>query len=177
MCRTLSPLTQPGSGAPDPCVDARSLPTVLADSRENTMKFPAPGKALPRHLLCALLCAPLTLALAPAASAQTPRSTSPSPNTSLSADPLDPNVPLPALRYRSALQSYRADPGAELGTVLGDWKASNERVQRIGGWRAYAREANASPLDTSPANAAASAPASQGKPEPAPKAGGHSHHH
>ncbi|MCV2421621.1 hypothetical protein [Paucibacter sp. DJ2R-2] len=134
------------------------------------MKFPAPGKALPRHLLCALLCAPLTLALAPAASAsaQTPRSTSPSPNTSLSADPLDPSVPLPALRYRSALQSYRADPGTELG----DWKASNERVQRIGGWRAYAREANASP-----ANAAASAPASQAKPEPAPKAGGHSHHH
>ena len=145
------------------------------------MKFPAPGTALPRHLLCALLCAPLTialaLALAPTASAQTPRSTSPSPNTSLSADPLDPSVPLLPLRYRSALQSYRADPGTELGTVLGDWKASNERVQRIGGWRAYAREANASPLDASPANAAASAPASQAKPEPAPKAGGHSHHH
>lgn len=141
------------------------------------MKFPAPGKALPRHLLCALLCAPmaiaLALALAPTASAQTPRSTSPSPNTSLSVDPLDPSVPLPALRYCSALQSYRADPGTELG----DWKASNERVQRIGGWRAYAREANASPLDASPANAAASAPASQAKPEPAPKAGGHSHHH
>jgi len=137
------------------------------------MKFPTPGKALPRHLLCALLCVPLTLALAPAASAQTPRSTSPSPNTSLSADPLDPSVPLPALRYRSALQSYRADPGTELG----DWKASNERVQRIGGWRAYAREASASPQDASPAKAAASAPASQAKPEPAPKAGGHSHHH
>ncbi|WP_428509839.1 hypothetical protein [Roseateles sp.] len=141
------------------------------------MKFPAPGMALPRHLLCALLCAPLAFALAPTASAQTPRSTSPSPNTSLSADPLDPNVPLPPLRYRSALQSYRADPGTELGTELGDWKASNERVQRIGGWRAYAREANASPLDASPANAAASVPASQAKPEPAPKAGGHSHHH
>lgn len=40
-----------------------------------------------------------------------------------------------ALEYRSALMQYQrfADP------VLLDWRSSNEAVNRIGGWRAYAR--------------------------------------
>lgn len=52
-------------------------------------------------------------------------------------DPLDPQAAVPDLNYRSALETYRR---------LGDdqpvsWIKANETVNRIGGWRAYAREA------------------------------------
>jgi hypothetical protein len=55
-------------------------------------------------------------------------------------DPLDAKAPVPALKYQSALAGYRR---------LGDekpipWKEANETAGRIGGWRAYAREAQAS---------------------------------
>lgn len=66
-------------------------------------------------------------------------------------DPLDAQAPLPPLIYRSALQGYR--PNVE--AAVGNWPAANEQVGRIGGWRAYAREAQqpdavpaAAPLDT-----------------------------
>jgi hypothetical protein len=54
-------------------------------------------------------------------------------------DPLDATVSVPALTYRSSLGSFRA---------LGDdksvpWKEANDTTARIGGWRAYAREARA----------------------------------
>ena len=54
-------------------------------------------------------------------------------------DPLDATAPVPALSYRSSLTSYRA---------FGDdkpvpWKEANDTTARIGGWRAYAREARA----------------------------------
>jgi hypothetical protein len=52
-------------------------------------------------------------------------------------DPLDAATPVPALRYRSSLDSFRA---------LGDdkpvpWQEANDTTARIGGWRVYAREA------------------------------------
>ena len=54
-------------------------------------------------------------------------------------DPLDAKAPVPALRYSSSLTRFRA---------LGDdkavpWKEANYTTARIGGWRAYAREARA----------------------------------
>jgi hypothetical protein len=52
-------------------------------------------------------------------------------------DPLDPQAAVPAAAHNSALGSYRR--GAEV--TLGSWKAANETVNRIGGWRTYAREA------------------------------------
>jgi hypothetical protein len=60
----------------------------------------------------------------------------PTPN-SRRADPLDPNATVPALRYESAMTQYRR---------LSDekpvpWREANDAVTRIGGWRAYAREA------------------------------------
>jgi hypothetical protein len=63
------------------------------------------------------------------------------------ADPMNPRAEVPALRHDSALATYRR---------LGDdrslgWKDANDAALRIGGWRAYAREAAA------PASAAASA--------------------
>lgn len=52
-------------------------------------------------------------------------------------DPLDAQARVPVATHLSALADYRG---------LGDdqrvpWKVANETVNRIGGWRAYAREA------------------------------------
>lgn len=79
-------------------------------------------------------------------------------------DPLDPRAGVPAAAYASPLAGYRR---------LGDdkpvpWKEANETVNRIGGWRAYAREAQA----PDPAASAARTPASG----PAPGHGGHKTH-
>ncbi len=55
------------------------------------------------------------------------------------ADPADPEAKVPAAAYRSPFEGYRA-----LGDeAVGDWRAANEEVGRIGGWREYAREAQA----------------------------------
>ena len=56
-------------------------------------------------------------------------------------DPGQASTPVPALVYRSALQAYR--PWREQGP--GDWRGLNEQVNRIGGWRAYLREAQQAP--------------------------------
>jgi hypothetical protein len=52
-------------------------------------------------------------------------------------DPGDPNAAVPAARYRSAFERYRPNAEAEVGT----WRAINDTVGRIGGWRVYGREA------------------------------------
>lgn len=64
-------------------------------------------------------------------------------------DPASPDAKVPSAIYRSPFTGYR---------VLGeepvrDWRASNDEVGRIGGWREYAREAQAT--EGSPAPAAA----------------------
>lgn len=74
-------------------------------------------------------------------------------NRAAAPDPLDPQAAVPPAQHRSALSAYR--PLAE--TPVGSWKDANERVNRIGGWRAYAREA-AQPA-AAPASSPASAPA------------------
>ena len=51
-------------------------------------------------------------------------------------DPADPAARVPAATYRSPFADYRL-----LGEVaVGDWRAANDEVARIGGWREYARE-------------------------------------
>lgn len=52
-------------------------------------------------------------------------------------DPLDPKASVPSLTYESSFKLYRR---------LGDeqpvsWREANDTVNRIGGWRVYAREA------------------------------------
>lgn len=52
-------------------------------------------------------------------------------------DPLDPQASVPAVIYQSPLADYRR---------LGEdkqvpWSQANDTVNRIGGWRTYAREA------------------------------------
>lgn len=71
-----------------------------------------------------------------------------SPSEPKSPDPLDPNASVPLAMHRSALASYRT---ALPDVPVAGWKEVNDRVARIGGWRAYAREAAA------PASAPASA--------------------
>lgn len=81
------------------------------------------------------------------------------------ADPLDAQARVPAITYASPLASYRR---------LGDdkrvaWSEANQTVNRIGGWRAYAREAQ-QPHPANPASVArgASAPAPSAAPKAAP---------
>ena len=83
------------------------------------------------------------------------------------ADPSDPQVKVPAISYVGSLARYRAlqDPPAA------SWQEVNEKANRAGGWRAYAREKLAP--DESPA-APAAAPAPAAKPAPASK--GHEGH-
>lgn len=85
------------------------------------------------------------------------------------ADPLDAQARVPAVTHQSPLAAYRR---------LGDdkpvsWKTANENVNRIGGWRAYAREAQQP-------EPAASAPAARGSTAPQPRSvpshGGHKMH-
>ncbi len=52
-------------------------------------------------------------------------------------DPNDPSVAVPMTKYRSAFDGYR---NMRDEPIL-PWKESNDLVDRIGGWRVYAREA------------------------------------
>ena len=88
------------------------------------------------------------------------------------ADPLDAQATVPPTNYRSALAGYR--PNIE--QAVGSWKQANDDAGRIGGWHAYAREANAdnSPTAAQPkadkAGAAASTSADVPGAPPAPAA-------
>lgn len=98
----------------------------------------------------ALAVAAGTVLAAAAAAPPPPPASAPSGRT----DPSDPAATVPPLRFRSALQDYQrwADPPAV------DWRTHNETAARIGGWRAYLREATA-PEPAASAASAASAPA------------------
>jgi hypothetical protein len=95
----------------------------------------------------AVLTCGAALLAAVGASAQAPK-----------ADAADPAASVPAATHRSAFADYRrlADPPPA------DWKGANQTVERIGGWRAYAREANT----PAPAASAASAPDTMRIPRP-----------
>lgn len=78
---------------------------------------------------------------------------SPGPSPAASAgrgDPADPARPVPRLEHRSVLGAYRA--AHDVPAV--DWRTANQTVNRIGGWRAYAREAAAAaaPPPSAPAS-------------------------
>jgi hypothetical protein len=89
------------------------------------------------------LLAAITLTGAALAPAQTVR---PRP------DPADAKAPVDTLVHRSALASYRghATPVPPLA-----WRDANDAVERIGGWRTYAREASAAPASAASAPGAA----------------------
>jgi hypothetical protein len=62
--------------------------------------------------------------------------------------PQDSAVDVPHAEYRSSLREYRryVEPQAPAA-----WRDSNETVNRIGGWREYAREASEAPSSNAPA--------------------------
>ena len=69
-------------------------------------------------------------------------------------DPLNAQAAVPALVHTSAFTAYRRH--AEVEPI--GWRDANDTVARIGGWRAYAREAAAaSPAPPAPVNAAGAA--------------------
>jgi hypothetical protein len=79
--------------------------------------------------------------------------------TASAADPLQPAAAVPAMVYTSPLARYRAAGDVEVGA----WREVNDTVTRIGGWRAYARQAS-QPEAPAPAPAAASAVPGHGQP-------------
>ena len=76
--------------------------------------------------------AALVVAVAPALSVAQAADTAPA-----RPDPLDAAAGVPDARYRSAFAGYRGLADEPVGS----WTATNEAVERAGGWRAYAREA------------------------------------
>lgn len=133
--------------------------------------FPTRLGWCPGALLVALLTAAL-FAQAQAQAQSQSQSQSQSQGASASAsrpDPLDAQVRVPAVTHTSALSGYR-----RLGEDKRiDWKEANETVNRIGGWRAYAREAQ-QPDSAASAPAGGAAPASAAG--AAPAHGGHKKH-
>jgi len=109
-------------------------------------QFPARRSAALRGLVAALIWLPAVAAARP--------------------DPLDPAAPVPPLTHASALT---AAPSLS-ETPVGSWREANDTVNRIGGWRAYAREAKP---PESPPPAATGTPAAVA---PAKPAAGHGHH-
>jgi hypothetical protein len=76
-------------------------------------------------------------------------------------DPSSSAASVPAAAYRSALSGYQRYQDQPAGS----WREANNTVNRVGGWRVYAREANQPE--------APSAPASAAKPASAPGHAGH----
>jgi hypothetical protein len=62
-------------------------------------------------------------------------------------DPSDPKAPVTPLKYQSAFEGYK--PYTDEPLV--PWKAANDKVREIGGWRAYARQASEPDASTAPA--------------------------
>jgi hypothetical protein len=106
-----------------------------------------PVRRLPIAL--AFFCGALT--------AQAPAQPAPRP---AKADPLDAAASVPGLRYTSSFAQYRGLRDEKPVEPSKGWREANQTVGRIGGWRAYAREAQ----QAEPAAAPASAPQPGDKP-------------
>jgi hypothetical protein len=118
--------------------------------------------SLRAHVLAGAAAATLAL-LGPAqqAVAQTPSAPG-------RADPLDAQAAVPPVRFSSAFTPYRRMSDAPVGS----WREANDTVTQIGGWRAYAREANTPPPPANPAPGE-----TPKRPPPSPGAEhGHGHH-
>lgn len=125
---------------------------------------PLPRFAEAATVPCAVLC--MMVSLLPAsvaaqaqsqaqAQAQAPSAREAS---NLRLDPLSAQANIPPLVHESAFTQYRRFTDVPVGS----WRDANETVNRIGGWRAYAREAAqpASPAAPLAALPSSSTPAS-----------------
>lgn len=128
---------------------------------------------IPHRLMACRLLLPALCAAALTAQAQLTAATA----APARPDPLDPQARVPALVYESSLSP---PPRAGNDKPVA-WRDANDAVARIGGWRAYLREAQqpdpaAAEKPVAPAQAPASAPAATAKPTPTPTPAGHSGH-
>jgi hypothetical protein len=128
--------------------------TVRASARANRTLF-APSNALAALATC------LLVATASPGIAQT----APSPVMNMPADPLDASVKVPSSTYRSAFESYRPFRDIDVGS----WRAMNDRVGEIGGWRTYAREIAQGAAESAPAASPSPTAPAASSPPPAPK--------
>lgn len=92
-----------------------------------------------------------------AAAASTHAQPAPVTRDTNAADPLQAGAAVPAMVYSSPLARYRIAKDVEVGS----WTEVNDTVTRIGGWRAYAREASQAEA-TTPVPAPGAAPAASG---------------
>jgi hypothetical protein len=100
------------------------------------MLYPSARVLLPAAFL-------MLSALVGAADAPAPSSSPPA-----KADPFDANAAVPPACYESAFKRLR--PQRE--EAPRSWKEANDEVARIGGWRAYAREAAQPDAASAPAS-------------------------
>ena len=90
-------------------------------------------------------------------------------------DPADPKLGGALVRYESAFAGYRAFTDEKVVS----WRATNDLVQKLGGWQAFARDKVPDiPPITAPAEdaAAKSAPTPPGDPPKKPGSGAHPGH-
>lgn len=87
-------------------------------------------------------------------------------------DPANPQAAVPAVTYRSPLADYRRNGDQPVG----NWRDLNDRVRAIGGWRAYAREANAPEGGDKPPPATPPSDAAPARSTPPASPGGHGGH-
>ena len=88
-------------------------------------------------------------------------------------DPLDASVVVPQTIHRSAFAQYRILSDEKVGS----WKDANDNVGRIGGWREYAKEANAPDSSAGQADVKPSPGQGDRAPQEAPQnQGGHGGH-
>ncbi len=118
---------------------------------------------------CLRWLAALALAAGPAA---TPAASPATPHAAN--DPTQAQASVPAVQHRSVFTRYR--PLADLKPV--PWREANETVNRIGGWRAYAREAAApEPPASAPEGTAARPGSTAAQPPLAPQPRTPEHRH
>ena len=118
---------------------------------------------------CATLCTALTPLLTPllmpfAANAQAqPKMQQARQASDQRADPLNAQASVPPLLHESAFAQYRRLTDVQVGS----WRDANDTVTRIGGWRAYAREAAQPAPPAAPVPAASASPPGIKPSEPA----------
>jgi hypothetical protein len=91
-------------------------------------------------------------------------------------DPMDAAVSVPPVRYDSPFAHYRAYAEQEVA----QWKATNDNAGRIGGWRAYAREARDPASSAQPASPGLKPPPAAADSKPGAdshRPAGHGRHH
>ena len=81
-------------------------------------------------------------------------------------DPADPRAEAPPLVHRSSFATYRVFTGDGPGS----WRGANDEVARIGGWKAYAREAYEASKAAQPAPGGAAGSPAAPQEEGIPKA-------